>query len=80
MCSRFSQTKEEIRIRIRDMEILFGVVARYNVAPSQKVSVVVERAGKIQPEEMKWGWKPVWTKQLVDCKRQPFSKRSQCSR
>ena len=47
------------------MEILFGVVARYNIAPAQKVSVIVEHAGKIQPEEMKWGWKPAWSKTLL---------------
>jgi putative SOS response-associated peptidase YedK len=65
MCSRFSQTKDEVKIRIRDMEIVFGVVARYNIAPSQKVFVIVEEKGAIRPVEMTWGWKPVWSKQLL---------------
>lgn len=65
MCSRFSQTKEEVKIRIRELEIIFGVVARYNVAPSQKVFVIVEDKGKIRPVEMSWGWKPAWSKQLL---------------
>src|SRR5580693_525328 len=65
MCSRFSQTKEEIKIRVRDLEVVFGVVARYNIAPSQKVTVIVEDKGAIRPVEMKWGWTPAWSKQLL---------------
>jgi putative SOS response-associated peptidase YedK len=65
MCSRFSQTKEKVTLQIYGVQIAFGFVPRYNIAPSQKVSVIVERAGKIQPVEMTWGWKPVWSKQLL---------------
>ena len=65
MYSRFSQTKDEVKLRIRDMEIIFGVVARYNIAPSQKTFVIIEHQGKIEPQEMSWGWKPAWSKTLL---------------
>jgi putative SOS response-associated peptidase YedK len=64
MCSRYSLTKEENRIRIRDFEIIFGVVARYNVAPSQKMPVILDANGTPKIQEMKWGLKPVWAKTL----------------
>ena len=65
MCSRFELSKEQIKLRIREFEILFGVVARYNIAPAQKTYVIRERTGKFVPEEMSWGWKPAWSKTLL---------------
>jgi putative SOS response-associated peptidase YedK len=65
MCSRFTIAKDEVKIRIRELEIVFGIVPRYNVAPSQKVTVIVEENSIVKPQEMAWGWKPVWSKQLL---------------
>lgn len=65
MCSRYSQTKEKVTFYIGNVQISFGFGPRYNIAPSQKVSVIVEDAGTIKPVEMQWGWKPVWSKQLL---------------
>ncbi len=39
MCWRFEMSKEEIKLHMREFEILFGVVARYNIAPAQKTYV-----------------------------------------
>lgn len=65
MCSRFSQTKEKVTFYIGSVQISFAYGPRYNIAPTQKVSVVMEDAGVFKPVEMSWGWKPAWTKQLL---------------
>jgi len=65
MCSRFSQTKEKVTFYIGNVQVSFAFGPRYNIAPSQRVTVVAEDAGEIKPVEMKWGWKPVWSKTLI---------------
>jgi putative SOS response-associated peptidase YedK len=58
MCSRYSQTKEKVVFNIRGIQITFAYGPRYNVAPAQKGSVIIEDAGSFKAVEMKWGWKP----------------------
>ena len=65
MCSRYSETKDEVKIKVRDKQLKFGYVPRYNVAPSQRFPVIVEDSSGIHAVDMKWGWQPVWTKQLL---------------
>ncbi|MGB7769729.1 MAG: SOS response-associated peptidase [Verrucomicrobiia bacterium] len=65
MCSRYTLAKDEVKIIIGDLEIVFGFVARFNIAPSQKAPVLIEDSGGVRMCEMKWGWKHEWGKQLL---------------
>jgi len=56
MCSRYTITKDEAKIRIRDAIMTFGFVPRYNVAPGQRASVIVEASKGPELVDMKWGW------------------------
>ncbi len=77
MCSRFSLTQKEIKLQNHEFEILFGVVARYNIAPSQKTYVIRERAGQLLHEEMQWGWKAAWSKlPLINAQAETVTEKS----
>jgi putative SOS response-associated peptidase YedK len=65
MCARFSLTKDELTILIGEIEIIISLVARYNIAPAQKAPVIVPSRKGYHSVEMLWGWKPVWSKQLL---------------
>jgi putative SOS response-associated peptidase YedK len=42
-----------------------GYVARFNIAPSQTVPIIVKDSAGVRRSEMKWGWKTHWSKQLL---------------
>ncbi len=65
MCARYSKTGEKVTLTINGVQISFAFGPRYNIAPTQKVSVVIEDAGTFKPVEMSWGWKPAWSKTLL---------------
>jgi len=44
MCSRYSRTKEKVIFYVGNHQISFGFAPRYNVAPSQRLPVIVEDA------------------------------------
>jgi putative SOS response-associated peptidase YedK len=67
MCGRFTLTQEEMEFASRFAK---GVVRtrskpRYNIAPSQKVAVLVVDKNGLVEKEMRWGWTPAWSKQLL---------------
>ena len=62
MCSRYRLVKEKIVITIRGREIEVSVRKRYNVAPQQDMPALPP---DLLPVEMKWGWKPAWSNQLL---------------
>ena len=62
MCGRYTLTQEEMEFASRfGNGVLHGrVTPRYNIAPSQRVPVlVVDKQGLVQ-KEMRWGWTPAW--------------------
>ncbi len=62
MCARYSLTKEDLKILIGGHELIIDIDARYNIAPGQKVPVIVPDAmHKYTVTEMTWGWpgKPI---------------------
>lgn len=62
MCGRFTLKNPE-RIRISDFDYynLNNLVPRYNIAPSQEVLTVVERASKREGRLVQWGLVPSWS-------------------
>lgn len=64
MCSRFSMSKDNLKVEIYDKIIKFGFVPRYNIAPTQKVEIIVDTGDGVKQWPMKWGWKAAWGNQL----------------
>ena len=92
MCGRYSLTRrgEEILERFSIQEILMErehLKPRYNIAPSQMVTVVINKEGHRVLAEFKWGLIPFWakeakaTKALINARcetvaEKPFFKKS----
>jgi putative SOS response-associated peptidase YedK len=77
MCARYSLTKEGLVITIGEIEIVIHVGARYNIAPRQKVPVIVAAGTGFSEVEMIWGWQPVWSKQfLINAKAETLTEES----
>ena len=67
MCARFSFTREEMDFlsRFAGTVIRLFFAPRFNIAPSQRASVVLVENGKSVQKDMQWGFKPVWAKSLL---------------
>lgn len=63
MCGRFTlhHTAEEILRQFGVQELLFHVLPRYNIAPSQPVAVIVHEEGR-HLDGYRWGLVPFWAK------------------
>lgn len=66
MCGRFAQGDidaiySKYRIKVTD-DLRKVIKPRYNIAPTNKVPVVVEKEKKFTLEIMKWGLVPFWAK------------------
>ena len=76
MCGRYTlyHSSNEIVDRFRTMQVEFDLEQRFNIAPTQLVAVVAEKAegGEIQRhlEPVKWGLVPFWVKDITTFK--PF--------
>jgi len=66
MCGRFTQTSDADAIAARFAVVTrrAEVVARYNIAPTDPVPVVVREGGARALELFRWGLIPYWTKAL----------------
>lgn len=68
MCGRFTQTmtwRELVAIyRIQDQSDIPNLEARYNVAPTQKITAVRLSAGVRRVDMLRWGLIPGWSKDL----------------
>jgi putative SOS response-associated peptidase YedK len=64
MCSRY-RVKNGVAVIVHGETLIFEYKARYNVAPAQVVPAIYFNGTKAQAVEMKWGWQPVWSKQLL---------------
>ena len=64
MCGRFTLTPEpsEILEAFPGLALPPGVVARYNVAPSNRVLAVTNTSGQSEFEMLSWGLVPSWAK------------------
>ena len=68
MCGRFAQTPALTTLFSRFKffgEDPAGVVARYNIAPTQNVPVIFRDSDGDHLESMRWGLVPHWTKELA---------------
>lgn len=67
MCDRFTLMQEEMEFASRFAKgvVRTRIKPRYNIAPSQQVAVLVVDKNRLVEKEMRWGWTPVWSKQLL---------------
>ena len=63
MCNRYALSKKQERLIIQEygsLELFFS--ERYNIAPTDAAPVVLLENGKLVCKEMRWGFKPRWSK------------------
>jgi len=65
MCARYSLIKEEMTILIGLIAITIKVRARYNIGPGQSLPVIFANGARFESQNMIWGWKTAWSKQLL---------------
>jgi len=70
MCGRYTlaRSQQELSERYGIQQLFIDVVARYNIAPTQKVPVVLNLNGEIALDAYQWGLIPSWTKDLKSAK------------
>jgi putative SOS response-associated peptidase YedK len=57
MCNRYSLSKKQERIITREYgSVEFYFMQRFNIAPTQKVQLIVVENCKLVSREIKWGW------------------------
>ena len=62
MCSRYTYTKDEAKLRLRDKILVFGAVPRANIRPTDLGPVIVPEEDGFACREMRWGWSVPWDK------------------
>ena len=62
MCSRYTYTKDEAKLRLRDKILVFGAVPRANIRPTDIGPVIVPEYEGFACREMRWGWSVPWDK------------------
>ena len=78
MCGRFSlDTNRAAIVKEFDCTEVAGNIPRYNIAPSQQVTVIVERDNVREGLLMKWGLIPHWVKDLTKWDLNLFNARSE---
>lgn len=66
MCNRYRLTRRETPLTITGLgTIEFEFSSRYNIAPTQLAPVVTVESGKLAARDMKWGFKPAWSKGVI---------------
>lgn len=63
MCGRYSFAKPNIE-RFGEGQLEFEFVPRYNIAPSQQVTVVIRQKGGNHLRMLRWGLIPYWAKDI----------------
>jgi putative SOS response-associated peptidase YedK len=60
MCSRYTYNKDEVKLRLRDLIHIFGVVARANIRPTDLGPVILPEHESFSCKELRWGWSVPW--------------------
>jgi putative SOS response-associated peptidase YedK len=64
MCARYTLTIDKASIVIATIRLVLGFVPRFNVAPTQRVPVIVQNSQGVKQTEMRWGFKSEWSNTL----------------
>jgi putative SOS response-associated peptidase YedK len=60
MCARYTLTAEQAKLVLASMVRVLWFAPRYNIAPTQRVPVVIEDAQGVRQVDMRWGLKAAW--------------------
>jgi putative SOS response-associated peptidase YedK len=60
MCARYTLTAEQANLIIAGMVRVLWFAPRYNIAPTQRVPVLIEDAQGVRQVDMRWGFKATW--------------------
>ena len=53
MCARYTLTRDEAVIVVKMLRLVLGFVPRFNVAPTQRMPVIVENSQGVKQTEMR---------------------------
>ena len=74
MCSRYTYTKDEAKLRLRDKILVFGAVPRANIRPTDLGPVILPEYDGFACREMRWGWGVPWDKSpLINAKSETIT-------
>jgi len=60
MCARYTLTLEQANLILASMVHVLWFAPRYNIAPTQRVPVIVDDAQGVRQLDMRWGFKAPW--------------------
>lgn len=74
MCSRYTYTKDEAKIRRREKIEVFGCVPRANIRPTDLGPIIVPESESFVCRELRWGWQIPWDKApLINAKSETIT-------
>ena len=62
MCSTYTYTKNEAKLRLREKIEVFGAVRRESIRPTDLAPVIVPESESFVCRDMNWGWSVPWDK------------------
>ena len=74
MCSRYSYNKDEAKLKLRDLILVFGRVPRGDIRPTDLAPVIVPEHESFACRAMRWGWRVPWDKKpLINAKSETIT-------
>ena len=74
MCSRYTYTKDEAKLRLREKIEVFGCVPRANIRPTDLGPVIIPESDAFSCREMNWGWQVPWDQSpLINAKSETLT-------
>jgi len=62
MCGRYSLAREQSEVRVGSERVGHRARARYNIAPTQRASVIRRTTAGLAVDELRWGLVPRWSR------------------
>lgn len=74
MCTHYTYNKDEAKVMLRDKIVIYGVVPRANIRPTDLGPVILPESDSFACHEMRWGWGVPWDKKpLVNAKSETIA-------
>jgi len=74
MCSQYTYTRNEAKLRLRDLIHIFGIVARAKIRPTDLGPVILPQHESFTCQDLRWGWSVPWDKSpLINAKSETLT-------
>ena len=74
MCSKYTVKKNEARIKMREKQLVFGMLPRGDIRPTDLGPVIIPEHDDFVCRQMAWGWRVPWDKQpLINAKSETIT-------